>query len=157
MAQQGQSTSLEFPLETSSGGAADRQAIIWVWGEHDASTRDGLAETMARAIARDGRDLLVDLSLVEFMDASTIGILVGVRRLLLEQSRALVVRSPSRFARRVLEICGLASLIGPDPVAVAARTDALGNGVGPAPLEQGRAVTVRPRRGLGQRPTTLLR
>jgi anti-anti-sigma factor len=85
--------------------------VVWVRGEQDIATKVSLVVAIARAAQRDGADVLVDLSDVTFMDASTIGALVGSRNRLCSRSQALAVRSPSRPARRVLELCGLADLI----------------------------------------------
>ena len=55
--------------------------------------------------------VLVDLSAVTFMDASTVGAIVGSRNRLQSRAKSVEVRSPSTAARRVLELCGLAHLI----------------------------------------------
>lgn len=90
--------------------------VIWLRGDHDVATKVPLVVTIARAAQRDDRDLLVDLSEVTFMDASTIGALVRSRNRLLSRSRSLEVRAPSRPALRLLELCGLTHLIlGPSP------------------------------------------
>src|SRR5688500_18448452 len=51
--------------------------VVWVRGNHDISTKVSLAVTIARAAQLDDGDLLVDLSGVTFMDASTVGAIVG--------------------------------------------------------------------------------
>lgn len=88
--------------------------VVWVRGDHDAATRGQLAMTFARAADLDGADVVVDLSGVAFMDASTIGALVVARNHLLAHSRSLCVRNPSPRARRVLELCELTQLIDED-------------------------------------------
>lgn len=87
--------------------------VVWVRGTHDMATVPSLEEAMARAVTLDDSDVVVDLSGVEFMDASTIGAIVRTRNLLGRGSRGLVVRAPSPFARRVLECCGMADLVDP--------------------------------------------
>jgi anti-anti-sigma factor len=57
--------------------------------------------------------VVVDLSGVEFMAAATVSVILGTRARLHQRSRSLTVRSPSRCARRVLELCDLADLIRP--------------------------------------------
>jgi anti-anti-sigma factor len=89
--------------------------VLWVRGEHDNFTVHELVATMARAITLGDAELVVDLSGVDFMGAATIGVIVGARELLRARSRSLVVRSPSRCARRLLDLCGLAGLIDPRP------------------------------------------
>jgi hypothetical protein len=57
--------------------------------------------------------MVVDLSEVELISASTLGVIVWARVLLREQSRSLTVRYPSTFVRRIIGICGLDDLLGP--------------------------------------------
>jgi len=64
--------------------------------------------------------VVVDLSEVEFMNASTIGVIIAARNRLALQSRALTVRSPSVCAQRVLDACGLTDLLDPSPPATGA-------------------------------------
>lgn len=87
--------------------------VVWLRGEHDVSTRPELARSLAGAIALDRNDLVVDLSEVQFLDASTIGVLVAAREFLRARSRSLALRSPSKFARRLLDVCGLGDLVEP--------------------------------------------
>lgn len=101
-----------------SGGAD--LSVIRLRGEHDIATVPALEATLSQAVAAGGADLVVDLHEVEFMDASTIGVIVGARNLLALQSRALTVRSPSVCARRVLDACGLTDLLDPSPAAAGA-------------------------------------
>ncbi|MGI8792256.1 MAG: STAS domain-containing protein [Acidimicrobiales bacterium] len=81
--------------------------VVWLTGEHDVSTVAELCERMASAERLDGADVVVDLSAVEFLGAATLAIIVGTRTRLGRQSRSLTLRSPSRCARRVLDVCGL--------------------------------------------------
>ena len=93
--------------------SARRRTVVWLRGEHDVSTVAALSETMAGAMALDDCDLVVDLSEVQFMGAATIGVLVRARELLHSRSRSLVLRSPSRCARRILDLCGQGDLLEP--------------------------------------------
>jgi anti-sigma B factor antagonist len=104
--------------------------VVWLRGELDIATTADVAEAIARAIAFDDADLVVDLSEVAFMDASTIGVIVRAGNMLLEQSRSLILRAPTTSARRVVDLCGLAELVepvSPDPDAGA--SSALGSWV----------------------------
>jgi anti-anti-sigma factor len=87
------------------------RTVIWLRGEHDISTVAELSGTIARAIASDDADLVVDLADVEYMGAATVGVLLRAREILRTRSRSLVLRSPSTCARRVLELCGHADLL----------------------------------------------
>jgi anti-anti-sigma factor len=103
-------TALVFrDLRGPTGRSADDPTVVWLRGEHDLSTVHLLSEALSRAIAEDERDVVVDLSRVEFMGAATVGVLLRARQDLLSRSRALTLRHPSPAARRVLDACGVAS------------------------------------------------
>jgi anti-anti-sigma factor len=87
--------------------------IVWLVGEHDLSTDDALCLTLARAIALDSAGLVLDMSQVTFMAASTLGVIVRARDFLGQRSRSLTVRSPSAPVGRVAQACGLSGLLGP--------------------------------------------
>lgn len=85
--------------------------VVGLRGELDLSTVDPITEALADAIVLDDADLVVDLSEVEFMDASTVVVLIRVRRLLALRSRVVTFRAPSASAQWVLEMCGLTDLV----------------------------------------------
>jgi anti-sigma B factor antagonist len=85
---------------------ADRDVVV-LRGEYDVSTASALSATLAAAIARDGTDVVVDMSGVEFIDAATVGVIIRGREFLQERSRSLTLRSPAPCARRVLDLCGV--------------------------------------------------
>jgi anti-anti-sigma factor len=90
------------------------------------ATATRLSDVLVQAIALDDDNLVVDLSDVEFMDAATVGVIMRARDLLRLRSRSLAFRSPSKPARRLLDLCGLAYLVERHPVGSA---DALGTWV----------------------------
>jgi anti-anti-sigma factor len=87
--------------------------VVWLRGEHDLATRASLVSAIARAARPADGVLLVDLSQIAFMDASTIGVLVGLNNRLHRRSQSLLLRAPSPPARRLLELCDLAHLVQP--------------------------------------------
>ena len=95
-----------------------KQAVVWLNGEQDIATVPVLADTLADVTSADDADLIVDLSDVTFMSAATIGQLIRARNLLLGLSRNLMLRSPSKCARRLLDLCGLACLVEPSEEAI---------------------------------------
>ena len=95
--------------------AADRD-LVCLRGEYDMSTAPALAALLAAAIARDGTDVVIDLSGVDFIDAATVGVIIRAREFLQERSRSLTLRSPSPCARRILGLCGVAE-VTPTPTA----------------------------------------
>lgn len=149
------------PLTSRGGGVvafagldADR-TVVWLRGEHDLSTVTAVAETLARAIAVDDADFVVDMSEVEFIDASTVRLIVRTREFLHSRSRSLVLRSPSPCALAMLDRCGLAHLVDPSPATVRpmARSDgALVVGLAGLPAERRNRRAERPTpipRGVG--------
>lgn len=84
--------------------------VVWLDGEHDITTVSVLADALARAIARDDADLIVDLSGVKFLGAATVNVLIRGRNLLRRRARNLTLRCPSGCARRVLDLCGLVAV-----------------------------------------------
>lgn len=81
------------------------QPLLCVRGTHDACTVASLAEELARVMAWDHDDVTVDLTGVEFMDSSTVGVLTRARAFLEARGRSLRLQSPSRPARRLLDLC----------------------------------------------------
>jgi anti-anti-sigma factor len=86
------------------------RTVFTLRGEHDASNAAELTSELDRALTVAHGDLVLDLSEVEFMGASTVGVIAHTRDALDRQHRLLTVQRPTRCARRVLEICGLAEL-----------------------------------------------
>lgn len=112
-------------------GSDPQRTLVWVRGEHDIATCALLSDILADAVRLDGADVVVDLSGVTFMDASTVSTLVVARRDLRALTRSLCVRAPSPPARRVLAVCGLEQLIDQRPgVEEQAVAPALGSWVG---------------------------
>jgi anti-anti-sigma factor len=113
---------VEFPPGSVSRGSpavfsgcdADH-SVVWVRGAHDASTVAALCVTVARAIAFEDADLVIDLSEVTFMDATAVEVMVRAEAFLRDRSRSLTLRSPSTHAWRVLGVAGLAELVDPRP------------------------------------------
>ena len=89
--------------------------VVWLWGQHGASTDSLLCLTMARAIADDSVGLVLDLSEVDAIGLSTLGVIVRFREFLQQRSRSLTVRAPSAAARSAMDECGLNDLLSPDP------------------------------------------
>jgi anti-anti-sigma factor len=90
--------------------------VVWLRGEQDVSTIRVLSEVISEALADGEADLVLDLSEVLFMDASTVAVFARTRESLRARSRSLVLRSPSRCANRVLDLCGFRDLVPGSPV-----------------------------------------
>jgi anti-anti-sigma factor len=101
-------------LQSTAERDAER-TVVFLQGEHDASTVVELSLTMASAIALDEADLVVDLRDVSFMGAATVRLLVRAASFLRLRTRSLVVRSPPRQAQRILDLCGVGDLVDSRP------------------------------------------
>ena len=75
-----------------------------------------MSEVLARLTATGSANLVLDLSGVTFVDASTLGAFVRSDNDLRMLSRSLSLQSPSALVRRLLDICGLQRLAAPRPV-----------------------------------------
>ena len=96
--------------------------VVWLSGEHDRSSMVVLTRAVDAAVAVAGADVVFDLSATDFMDASTVDMIVRTRDVLAVQSRQLSLRAPSRCARRLVEVCGLTELWAAEPRLVGAPT-----------------------------------
>jgi len=98
---------------TAFAGRNPDRTVVWLRGEHDVSTVAALSEVMARAIALDDADVVLDLSDVQFMGAATVRVIIRAREFLRLRSRFLVLRSPPDCVRRILDVCGHSDLLDP--------------------------------------------
>jgi anti-sigma B factor antagonist len=84
-------------------------AVATVSGELDVFTSSAFREGLLRLISdENGRSLVVNLAGVNFIDSTGTGVLVGVWHRVRATDGALVVAAPSRQARGILEMTGLA-------------------------------------------------
>jgi anti-anti-sigma factor len=110
----------QSPKRDFRTGRENGHTTVWLSGEHDFFNRAELQHALAAAVALNDADLVVDLGGVEFMSVATVTVIVRARDFLRERSRSMVLRSPSRCAWRVLELCDLAAMVEPKPVRPAA-------------------------------------
>lgn len=96
---------------TSSTVADGDTVVVQLWGEHDGSTVPVLARILASAVGLDDTNLVVDLSKVQFINSATVRVFMASSESMAAQSRTFVLRSPSRSAQRVLELCDASRLI----------------------------------------------
>jgi anti-anti-sigma factor len=94
-------------------GGPDPELVVWLRGQHDASTESALCMTLARAIALGGPGLVLDLTEVQVMSTSTLAVIVRAREYLKKRSASLTVRSPTTPVRRLIDACGLNDLLEP--------------------------------------------
>lgn len=102
-------------LLLSSSRDADT-TVVSLRGEHDLATAHSLAAAIATAAALDHTDLVLDLSGVQFMDSTTIVVILRGKSLLAARGRTMTVRDPSRPARYVLGLCDLGYIVEAPPM-----------------------------------------
>lgn len=88
--------------------------VIALRGEADIATLPFVVDTLARAIAADDRDVVIDLAQTAFIDTATLRAILSARGALMDMGRRLAIRPPtSRIAARVLAVFGLSELVTP--------------------------------------------
>ena len=102
------------------------RTVVWLRGSYDQSSVTALAELMARAIAIDEGDLIVDLNQVQLIDVASVDVLVRVHEFLGLRSRSLVLRSLSKSTRIVLDECDLTDHFELDPAEATQTTGVAG-------------------------------
>lgn len=84
--------------------------LLRIQGEVDLYTAPKLRERLDEAIDAGRRALTLDLSEMDFIDSTGLGVLVGAQKRLRETGGAIVLRNPSRSTSKILEIAGLTQL-----------------------------------------------
>jgi anti-anti-sigma factor len=102
-------TSLAVVARQAPGGRTT-QIIVLVKGEVDVATSAHLAAAITRAVetqARGKADLVIDLTHLRFIDVSGINVLMRAARQARACGGTLVLRSPNRAVRRLLDVLRL--------------------------------------------------
>jgi anti-sigma B factor antagonist len=97
----------EFSTEVTRDGGA---TVIHVSGDIDIASCERLRDAIEPHLGRD-QTVILDLSEVEFMDSSSLSVLVQARGTLTADGGSLVLRNPSRAAQRLVTIGGLQDLL----------------------------------------------
>ena len=94
-----------------SADVADGIATVSVRGEVDVYTAPQLRERLYAVVGDGATRVVLDLSAMTFIDSTGLGVVVGALKRLRESGGDLVLRSPSRSTRKVLEITGLTRIV----------------------------------------------
>jgi len=89
----------------------DGLATVAVRGEVDVYTAPRLREQLYGVVADNVPRVVLDLSAMTFIDSTGLGVIVGTLKRLREAGGDLVIRSPTRSTRKVLEITGLTRIL----------------------------------------------
>ena len=87
------------------------RAVLGVRGEVDILTAPDLDALVDAVIDQGHRFVVLDLAALKFMDASGLRVIARAARRLNPAAGELVIRSPSRMVRRMLDITGLAAVV----------------------------------------------
>jgi anti-sigma B factor antagonist len=113
----------------------DTDVVVWVRGELDVASAPRLREAMLDALA--GRDdafvITLDMSGIEFLDSTGLGVLVAVLKRMRFVGGDLVIRAPSRSVRKLFGLTGLDKVFTVEADEMD-QVPEVGGGLGPAPL-----------------------
>jgi anti-sigma B factor antagonist len=90
-------------------GRHDSTAILAVTGEVDTFTSSGLRDALNEAIDSGAVQIILDVSDMEFIDSTGLGVLVGALKRVRERDGSMTLRKPRQSAMQVLSIVGLTS------------------------------------------------
>jgi anti-sigma B factor antagonist len=80
--------------------------VVHLQGELDLYNAPDLRQALADAVAEEPRRLIIDLTAVEFIDSTALGVLVEGRAKLPNQA-AFLLAAPGAETRRALQVSGL--------------------------------------------------
>jgi len=99
----------QFSVVTA--GKEGEPAVLAVVGEVDLYTAPRLGEALAGVIDAGVRQVVLDLSRLSFIDSSGLHAIAAARQRLGAEGGSLVLRSVRPETMRVLDICGLSSIV----------------------------------------------
>ena len=106
------SLAVRFPHEVVSFATSTAGTVfVRLRGEFDGASSARLIEILDAAAALGDGDVVVDVRQVSFMDSATIRVFETTAAALASDARNLVLRSPSTFVQRLLDLCGASVLI----------------------------------------------
>jgi anti-sigma B factor antagonist len=88
-------------------GADDRWSVARVAGELDVATSPRLRELLVTALTEGRRHLVLDLTGVQFLDSTGLGVIVGLLKRARTLGGDLRIVCPNGSVRRVFEITAL--------------------------------------------------
>jgi len=98
----------DFAVTSELRGEA---ATVAVRGEVDVYTAPQLRDELYRVIGDGAKQVVLDLSAMTFIDSTGLGVVVGSLKRVRESDGDLILRSPSRSTRKVLDITGLSRIV----------------------------------------------
>lgn len=96
---------MNFKMETRT--VESKPPIIELEGEVDVYTAPQLKQQMINLLESGAKELVVDLTKVDYLDSTALGVLIGGLKRMRERDGNMVLVCPSPRIRRVFEITGL--------------------------------------------------
>ncbi len=96
---------MNFKIETQT--LEDNLPVIRLGGEVDVYTAPQLKQAMIALLEKGVKRFIVDLTNVEYLDSTALGVLIGGLKRIREVGGNLLLICPSARIRRVFEITGL--------------------------------------------------
>ena len=94
-------------LSITASSPKPEVALVSLEGEIDVYTSTKLKQDLTQIIADGAKFVVLNLSKVEYLDSTGLGLLIGALKRLRENKGNLVIVSPSTRITRVFEITGL--------------------------------------------------
>jgi anti-sigma B factor antagonist len=113
--------SFELSVETGTAQATVRPAGRLTAGDAQLKLREEIDPLLERGFER----LVIDLAQVTYIDSAGLGELMRARSLAAERGTSLLVQNPSKQVTAVLQLTGLAAVLGPAASAPTARAQDL--------------------------------
>ncbi|MFL5827618.1 MAG: STAS domain-containing protein [Thermoleophilaceae bacterium] len=106
------------------------RGMVWIGarGEIDLFTAPELKESLARAVADSGRDVVLDLCEVAFIDSTGLSLLLNAQRRLIRQHRRFLIVCPDGQVLHTLRLTGVAQGFPIYPSGRALRSELAGSG-----------------------------
>lgn len=96
---------MNFKMETRT--VESKPPVIELEGEVDVYTAPQLKQQMINLLEGGAKALVVDLTKVDYLDSTALGVLIGGLKRMREREGNMVLVCPSPRIRRVFEITGL--------------------------------------------------
>lgn len=105
-----------IPRQRYDGGLT----VVCIDGRLDASTATDVRERLHAAVGLGSGTLVIDLSDVQLVDATGLGVLAGTQRLAARSGRSMVLRGTPPRVARLLRIIGFDRVLRSESVSTAA-------------------------------------
>lgn len=100
------------PLATVHDESLDNTTIVAVRGEIDVSNGDDIQAMILDSVTLTTRRLLLDLSDIAYFDSVGVRLAFDVEQRLARQSISFgIIRPPTSYVRKVLDLCGAEHLL----------------------------------------------